>query len=479
MRLTKLYILIALAVSYLPVITTEARGNRKSVSLQPMGPLTVHPKNPRYFQNTATGDVVYLTGSHTWSNLVDIEPKDPPRKFDFKACLDWMEKLNHNFIRMWTWELVSWNTKGNRENKLHTAAPQPWVRTGPGKALDGKPKFDLKKFNTTYFERLGRRVSAAQGRGIYVSVMLFEGWGLQFSPGAWEGHPFNPKNNINGIDGDQNKDGKGIEIHTLANRDVTALQEAYVRKVIDTVNGFDNVLYEISNENHPPSTEWQYHIIRYIKNYEKDKPKQHPVGMTFQYRGGKNETLFKSPADWISPNAEGGYRDNPPPADGRKVVLNDTDHLWGIGGNQSWVWKSFLRGHNPIFMDPYDGVVLGNEFDPKWDPIRRSMGYTRQYAEKMDLAAMLPRNNLASTRYCLANPGLEYLVYNPAADKPSITINLKAGTYKYEWFNPDNGKVASTGTIEAKGGEKKFEAPFKGDAVLYLRAKRSTGRSKK
>ncbi|GAJ07589.1 unnamed protein product, partial [marine sediment metagenome] len=246
-------------------------------------------KNPRYFQNTATGKVVYLTGSHTWSNLVDIGPKDPPPKFDFKANLDWMEKLNHNFIRMWTWELVSWNTKGNRENKLHTAAPQPFARTGPGKALDGKPKFNLKKFNPVYFDRLRSRITAAGERGIYVSVMLFEGWGLQFSPGAWEGHPFNPKNNINGIDGDMNKDGKGTEIHTLANKAVTALQEAYVRKVVDTVNGFDNVLYEISNENHPPSTRWQYHIIRFIKNYEKKKPQQHPVGMTFQYRGGKND----------------------------------------------------------------------------------------------------------------------------------------------------------------------------------------------
>ncbi len=435
------------------------------------GPLRVHPDNPRYFTD-GSGKAIYLTGSHTWANLVDIGPTDPPPKFDFTKCLNWMQKLNHNFIRMWTWEPVTWNTRANRENKLHTAAPQPFARTGPGKATDGKPKFDLKKYNSTYFDRLRQRVSEVGDRGIYVSVMLFEGWAMQFSQGAWEGHPFNPKNNINGIDGDTNKDGKGLEIHTMSNPAVTALQEAYVRKVIDTVNKFDNVLYEISNENHPPSTEWQYHMIRYIKRYEKKKLKQHPVGMTFQYRAGKNETLFKSPADWISPNPEGGYRDNPPATDGSKVILNDTDHLWGIGGNQAWVWKSFLRGHNPIFMDPYDGVVLGNKFDSRWNPIRRSMGYTRRYAERMNLTAMRPRNNLASTKYCLANPGAEYLAYNPAEDNPAVTVNLKAGTYKYEWLNPDNGKVASKGTIKAAGGGKKFEAPFKGDAVLYLKAER-------
>ena len=435
------------------------------------GPLRVLKDNPRYFTDDS-GRAVYLTGSHTWSNLVDIGPKDPPPRFDFRAYLDWMQQLNHNFIRLWTWEPVTWNTKANRENKLHTSAPQPWARTGPGMALDGKPKFNLKKFNPAYFERLKRRISAARDRGIYVSVMLFEGWAMQFSAGAWEGHPFHKQNNINDIilkKETKTKDGKGLQFHTLANPAVTALQEAYVRKVIDTVNNSDNVLYEISNENHPPSTEWQYHIIRYIKNYEKSKPKQHPVGMTFQYRGGKNEILFKSPADWISPNREGGYRDNPPAADGRKVILNDTDHLWGIGGNQAWVWKSFLRGHNPIFMDPYDGVVLGKQFDPKWDPIRRSMGYTRMYAERMNLAAMQPRNDLSSTKYCLANPGVEYLVYKPAANKEaSITVKLKPGKYEYEWFDPGQGKVVSKGTIRAKRGEQTLVAPLQGDAVVYI-----------
>ena len=96
----------------------------------------------------------------------------------------------------------------------------------------------------------------------------------------------------------------------------------------------------------------------------------------------------------------------------------------------------------------------------------------------MNLTAMRPRNNLASTKYCLANPGAEYLVYNPAKDNTSITVNLKAGTYKYEWLNPDNGKVESEGTIKATDGDNKFEPPFKGDAVFYLKAKQSTGRNK-
>jgi len=372
---------------------------------------------------------------------------------------------------MWTWESTTWDTRGNnpafRKKDVHHATFQPWARTGPGKALDGKPKFNLKKFNQDYFNRLRARVTAARDRGIYVSVMLFEGWGVQFSPGAWEGHPFNRDNNVNGINGDLNSDSKGLEIHTLANPAITALQEAYVRKVIDTVNDLDNVLYEISNENHPPSTKWQYHMIDSIHKYEKGKPKQHPVGMTFQYRGGKNSTLFESPAEWVSPNPEGGYRDNPPAADGRKVVLSDTDHLWGIGGNQAWVWKSFVRGFNPIFMDPYKGVVLGSQLDPKFDPIRRSMGYTLQYARRMNLVKMVPHNGLASTKYCLANRGSEYLVYLPSGGTVTVDLSAGKGPLFVEWFNPSTGKPLRAKKTSG-GAKRKFTAPFRGDAVLYI-----------
>jgi len=57
-------------------------------------------------------------------------------------------------------------------------------------------------------------------------------------------------NNINGVDGDPHSTDSGRAIHTLALPTVTALQEAYVRKVVDTVNDLDNVLYEIGNEHY-------------------------------------------------------------------------------------------------------------------------------------------------------------------------------------------------------------------------------------
>jgi len=301
--------------------------------------------------------------------------------------------------------------------------------------------------------------------------MLFNGWELQFS--NWNDHPFNLQNNINGVNGDPKGTGRGVQVQSWPPpADVDKVEKAYVRKVIDTVNGLDNVLYEISNESAPASTDWQYAMIEYIKSYESGKPKQHPVGMSFQYLGGSNSTLFNSPADWVSPNPDSrtgaySYRDNPPPGDGKKVVLSDTDHLWGNGGDRQWVWKSFLRGLNPLYMDPYLDPPIWERLLPNREEVLRNMGYARTYANRVDLSAMTPNLNVSSTKYCLANVGVEYVVYKP--DAAEFTVDLVAGEYAYEWFNPVTGTKTAAESIAADGGRKSFHAPFAGDAVLYLK----------
>jgi len=443
-------------------------------STKASGPLRIHPTNPRYFTDgkKMSNDslrAVYLTGSHHWNNLQDSAKLGKPltEKFDYDGYLRFLKKFNHNFMRMWSWEVG--------ENDLYYE-PAPWIRTGPGTALDGKPKFDLKQFNPEYFKRLRSRVIAAGDKGIYVSIMLFQGWSI-YSHGygnPWPVHPFNKANNINGIDGDPDDDGEGKEVHTLKVPALTRLQEAYARKVIDTVNDLDNVLYEITNETAIFSKDWQYHIIRYVKDYEATKPKQHPVGITAfdSGREGSMKALFASPADWISPQNDGvsgDYRNDPPAADGRKVIISDTDHLWGVGGDSTWVWKSFIRGHHPIYMDPLRKQDWFSISEAQMEAARKAMCQTRRFAERMNLATLQPRNELASTTYCLANPGTEYLAYQPRAGE-TFSLELKAGTYRYEWFDPAKEESSGSGNVQATGGGQSFKAPFAGDVVLYLKA---------
>jgi hypothetical protein len=445
------------------------------------GPLRVHPENPRYFTDgTKTPEgawkAVYLTGSHTWNSLVDMGRNDPPEPFDFTAYLDFLERHHHNFIRLWAWDSTVWDTRANGalgKDFIHQVAPQPWARTGPGSALDGKPRFDLTKFDSAYFDRLRSRVEAAGERGIYVSVMLFEGWGLYHGNRrkntqdgwAWRSHPFHPANNINGLT-IAGADALSGKVHTLANPEANKLQAAYIRKVVDTVNDLDNVLYEVINEG--GAKEWNWWVIDTVHEYERSKPKQHPVGNT-GHGAERLPTMLPSPAEWLSPGRADGFGEDPPAWNEKKVSLLDTDHIWGAGGNAAWVWKSLLRGHNPIFMDCYDGAVLGQ--DRGWEPVRVAMGHARRWAERVNLAAMTPRDKLASTGYCLADPGKEYVIYEPRAGAV-FTVELTTGNYEFEWFNPAQGKTAGAGRVAASGGAHQFKPPFEGEAVLYLKAVR-------
>ena len=455
------------------------------------GPLKILSSNPRYFTD-GSGKAVFLTGSHTWNNLMEITrlPSYPNPTVDFGNFLSFLKARNHNCFRLWAWENAASFDPTGKITYQHD--PMPFLRTGPGNALDGKPKFDLNKFNQVYFDRVRSRVIAARDSGMYVIIMLFQGFSIldKGHDNPWKGHPLNAANNINGIDGDPDNDGKGLEAHSLAIPAITAFQEAYVRKVIDTVNDLDNVLYEITNEDNGTAENiaWQYHMINFIKNYESGKPKQHLVGMTVQWPDGKNSTLFNSPADWISPNGGGGFQTDPPAADGSKVILNDTDHSFfftglqkaGIEGQRAWVWKNFTRGNQTMFMDPYidpapwyvltrNGPQAGKP-DPYWDILRINMGYTHLYADKMNLAAMTPQCGLASSGYCLANispKGAEYLVYLPQG--PWVTVDLSAvsGNFSVEWFNPSTGAVIRGATV-AGGVRHSLTAPFNGDAVLYI-----------
>ena len=494
------------------------------------GPLMVSKTNPRYF-TIASGKVaeqkaIYLTGSHIWHNFHDgmgpgAECGEASERLDYDEYLKFLKEHGHNFIRLWRWEQFKSQAAGGSFHLCMT--PQPWSRTGAGTAKDGKPKFDLDSFDQSYFDRLRERVSAAGNEGIYVAVMFFDGWALHLSPAPdnVEGHPFHAANNVNGIGITSILDHQVLPLDPR----VQALQEAYIRKVVDTVHDLPNVLWEVANElsgggtvnqefaqmmgfSEVPewgdSTEWQYWVIDVVKQYEKQMGyDRHPMGITMQFPVAEqtrvNEPLFKSQAEWISPGyddeifAEGRHPMEPdsppshwyadPPAnDGRKIVISDTDHYAPGQGDALWAWKSFLRGHHPILMD--FGIIGGvNPPDPAagspgvppydaFEAARYAMGDTLRYAEKMNLIEMEPHRDLASTGFALADPGKEYLVLQPGETADPFTLTLEAGTYAVEWFSVNSRETKSAGEVTVKkDGNSSFTTPFSeaGPVVLYLK----------
>jgi len=355
--------------------------------------LRVSPVNPRYFTD-GSGKAILLVGSHTWGDLQDYtyDKLPSPPALDFDAYLAFLKQHHHNFFRLWVWESAF---NPNAKQGTITYDPMPYQRPGPGLALDGKPKFDLKLFHLGYFDRLRSRVVAARDNGIYVSIMLFNGFSVEGKGNVggdpWQGHPCNLKNNVNGIDA-----GSGRAIHTLAQPAITALQEAYIRK----------------------------------------------------------------------------------------IILNDTDHsyFWtglkqdGPAAQRAWVWENFTRGNQCLFMDPYldpshdpgRNHPAGGKPDPYWDTLREAMGRTRACAERMNLAAMVPHDELASTTFCLADPGREYLVYLPQGGEVTVDLRAASGMLNTEWLHPVEGAIFQAKPI-AGGDRRTVKAPFPGDAVLYLK----------
>ncbi|TFG67444.1 MAG: hypothetical protein E4H27_08990, partial [Anaerolineales bacterium] len=305
------------------------------------GPLRHNPVNPRYFTDNS-GQAIYLTGSHTWAVQQDMWLENEPRHAtDYDGFLQMLADNGHNFLRFWQFALYTKNAPWNTVPTLFD--PLPFERTGPGLAKDGLPKFDLTKPSQAYFDRLRARIERASALGIYTSIMLFEAWALKWATPAqqpWNYHVFNPENNINNItDQPQVTDGlypgNYTGIFSLDCPQILEYQKLFIRKVVDTVNDLDNVLYEICNEvpNTPQAMAWMRYLCQYVREVEASKPKQHMIGITAEGGDQVPETLFASSADWISPASSRGfeYRYNPPPASGEKVILNDTDHLWGHG----------------------------------------------------------------------------------------------------------------------------------------------------
>jgi hypothetical protein len=459
----------------------------------PPQPLVVS-SNPNYFKDSS-GTVLILNGSHTWNNLQDWGSNGTTQPFDFNAYVNFLKAHGHNMTLLWRTELPKFCNLPTMDNSPpdFTVSPHPWKRTGPGTATDGGPKFDLTKFDDDFFTRLRDRVQALNGAGIYVGVYFFTGEWLNAFRCSSDGYPLTGANNINGIDDGYSGGSKGNGSMTMtAPNPISAIQDAYVEKVIDTLNDLPNVLWAISEEAPSNSSWWHDHQMTHIRNYEEAKPFRHPVGFAVE-SNSDDEVVINSDADWIAPSS----RLSPPTTCGTgnprcKVDINDSDHsyfgMWNDDAqqNRNYAWENFLQGNQVLFMDPYttlypranrnfclsptNNICTGP--DPRWDNFRDNLGYILKYSRKLNLAQVTPHGELSSTSYVLAQTpaeGAEYLVYAPGGGTFTVDLSAMASSrsLSVEWFNPSTG-TTTTGDSIVAGSSSSFTSPFSGDAVLYL-----------
>ncbi|GEM_PF-1989478 len=307
--------------------------------------------------------------------------------------------------------------------------------------------------------------------------MLFELYGFLDGEGVngqrlWEGNMFYSANHINGLNVDRNQNRLGEEFFSLDSPDVVRLQKTYIEKMVDTLNDLDNILWEICNEAPAEAMPWQYEMLRHLKAYERHKPKQHLVLLS---PGGWKpagwilhpETKFlESDSDCIA-TANGWIdRDNPKVYQIKKPVIFDLDHVSPGSHDATLVWKAFTRGyHFSLYDQPFEQPQ--NE-SSAWQVVRANIRQTRLLSCGVtDLARMRPRADLASTGFCLANEGLDYIVYAPQQEQIRVQ-GLRIGRlYQCEWFEPAKGSIDRTSNIVADAPTLTFSTPC-APAVLFV-----------
>ncbi len=481
----------------------------------PMGPLKQSTVNTRYFVDPA-GNAVFLSGSHTWNDVQDTSQSSSPAAFPFANYVSMLKADGQNATILWRkdmprecgWNSSTWNLQ-----------PQPWLRSTTSGASDGGNKFDLTQFNQQFFDRMHTEALTLQQNGIYAIVELFDGSNVAgyrcgtTSPNG-DGYPLTGVNNINpGVDDGSGSGGEGSFI-MLSPNPITAVEDAYVKKMLDTMNDLQNVVYEIAEEQPIEAmTFWAPHMFGLIKAYEAGgtwegttypgKPLQHLVGIGAKACPGDDPVLYSSTADWIAPTVtacNAAFPSNVAANNQGKIVINDSDHALGFAAfvNSStgaindallrgYIWENITSGAaGVIFMDPYIVSWTTGQRNPcsspssgicpapmtKYDPFRQAMGFAQGYVNaKMDLLKATPQGSLSSTGFCLADPvatGAEYLVYAPNGGTFTVNLSATTRTLNVEWFNPATGVPTSGGTVTGGNTAQSFAPPFAGDAVLYI-----------
>jgi hypothetical protein len=426
-------------------------------------PLKLSPLNPHYFEYN-NKPVLLITSAEHYGALINLD-------FDYMRYFDALKEHGMNCTRIFSGSYVerekdiSWmryqNTLAPKPNRLVV----PWARSSTHGYYNGGNKFDLDSWDDKYFQRLKDLMTQAKASGIFIELTLF---GNQYGDSIWANSPLYPKNNIQGAGPSGPK--SFLLFQSLRNRQLLAYQESMVRKIVQELNSFDNLYYEISNEPYNDVVDsaavdsWNYHMVNLIKETEKSLPGKHLIATCF------------SVID---------YPD----------VSVANFHYVRVPGMQSFEW---LLGLNKVIgMDETLGSVIhSNVTDTRieaWDHILRGGGaynnlcweYTPGKEEGTDSAKIIRiylQNlqkfmgefdyiRMASDYHSLINKpkssfvrvlseaGRQYAVYmNHSRIKGSgpreiwgyraingtyedrLVLDLPAGTYILKWMNPATGK---------------------------------------
>jgi hypothetical protein len=443
---------------------------------EPPEPIRLHPENPHYFLWRQKPTVLITSGEHYGVVL--------NRAFDFPRYLAALQSHGFNLTR--TFSGAYCEPAGAFNIERNTLAPArndlicPWARSDtPGYANGGK-KFDLTKWDPEYFRRLTDFVAEAGKRGVVVELVLFCPF---YKDAMWELSPMNSRNNVNDI-------GNVLrtEVYTLKHKNLLAVQEAMVRRIVEALRDSDNLYYEICNEPYfgGVTEEWQNHIAQTIVAAEAGFKNKHLIAQNIANKSKKVE----DPNPRVS--ILNFHYAKPPTAVAENYHLNRAigDDETGFAGDERVkpyrleAWDFIVAG-GAVFSNLDYSFTVGHEAGdaPINAPggggpeLRRQLQILKEFIHDFDFLRMRPDDSLVKnalpkdvTARVLCEPGQAYAVYVNGSSLAKLSLDLPDGQYGAEWVNTKTGRLENALPIKHDGGTHTLQVPaYTDDIALRIR----------
>jgi Cellulase (glycosyl hydrolase family 5) len=484
----------------------------------PDQPITIHPENPRYFLFRGK-PLVLIAATEHYGSIVN-------RNFDFVRYLEDAAERKQTVTRTFLLfrELQS---ARNPCSPLKAESPDfiaPWPRTGPGKALDGEPIYDLDRWNPEYFDRLNRFLSLASKRGIVVELTVFSN---SYADNIWALHPLRAENN-------KQKVGKVSwqEYTSLRDQDLFTRQMAYARKIIEETSGYDNVYYEICNEpgggvqGHVTPAEvdaWQQKIASMLREELSNRRRHHLIfgqnAFTYAPQFGQSfDESFEGPmldAVNVHPLPNLRYRNRTyqlgnfmskelqleefrdfflATTYAQKPCISDEDNCasiyrddvgWTIHRKRAWMAVVCSSHYDYIDFSITVGSETGTDASRK--KIRTWMKHLSEFIHSFDFVHARPSPGWIENKpgplvvATLAVPDSDYVAYladgreetDPSAGEPvsgPVSVTLPQGKYRASLFSPVTGMYSPVEPVQG-GRRVTIELPaFQHDIVLRVQS---------
>ncbi|MFH1436813.1 MAG: hypothetical protein ABIJ56_13990 [Pseudomonadota bacterium] len=412
----------------------------------PVMTVRLDPDDPHRF--IAGGEPLFLVG--TYPSIAALTGESPDLDTYYRNFIDRLEAGGLNYFRQVF-------TMGQPFGEYLV----PYERTGPGDAADGRPRFDLERFDEGFFEHWRRVVEYAQDAGVVVQVTIFDTWHNKEWVVEDGGAPdriwgmqydfYSGGNNVSGIDT------PNVNAWTNPDNPAFGIQQDLVRRAVDTLGDLPNIVWEICNENNY-NEDWEIRLADFLTAYEVEHgldphlvmPRDLP---NHDGAGGKGN-------DPVAVHAEiaANYAQSRP-----LIADNDGGGHVGPEGRRHKVWAALTAG----------GTIDYFHFDMREQGVLDSaevaegmqyLGLTRTFLNDfgVDLRGMGPADDRVSAGWCLAAPGERTIVYLMSGG--STTVDGLPASYDAWWFNPRDGS-----SMTAEAGPT-FTASDNEDWVLFILA---------